>query len=170
VGKHPMHYVPILARRFGIAEAAQREIIDEQDLIYNRIWREEGRLIEGAREALDAVRAKGLPVGLATSSSGLEVEAFLERFDLAPCFDLVLSLDDVERAKPDPEMYLLAARRLGIAPPEMLVVEDSEHGVRAAKDAGAVCIVVRTPQVRPEQTSSADARIDSLGELEALLG
>lgn len=170
IGKHPIDYVPLLARRFGIEEADQRRMIDEQDTIYNRIWNEEGRMIDGAREALGAVRDRGLAVGLATSSSRREVEAFIDRFDLASCFDVTLSLDDVTRAKPDPEIYLLAARLLAVAPQEMLVVEDSVHGVRAAKAAGADCVAVRTPQVRPERISVADAYIESLDELAALLG
>ncbi len=169
VGKHPIDYVPLLARRFGIKEADQRRMIDEQSVIYNRFWRKEGRLASGAREALGAVRHAGLRVGLATSSSRREVDAFLDRFELAPCFDVTLSLDDVTRPKPDPEIYLLAARHLGVAPREMLVVEDSEYGVRAAKAAGAACVAVRTAHVRPERISMADAHIDSLDELAALL-
>lgn len=169
VGRHPIDYVPLLARRFGLDEARQRRLIGEQDAIYERIWRERGRLLDGAREALDAVRRLGLATGLATSSSRREVDAFLERFELADRFDLTLTLDDVERAKPDPEIYLSAAREFGIPPPAMLVVEDSEHGIRAAKGAGAVCVAVRSPHVRPEHTALADARIDSVGELVALL-
>jgi HAD superfamily hydrolase (TIGR01509 family) len=169
VGKHPIDYVPLLARRFGIGKAEQRRMIDEHDVLYNRLWQDEGRLLNGAREALAAVRELGLSVGMATSSSRREVDAFLDRFGLAPCFDVTLSLDDVTRPKPDPEIYLLAARRLDVTPREMLVVEDSEHGVRAAKFAGATCVAVRTAQVRPERISMADAHIDSLDELTALL-
>jgi len=169
VGRHPIDYVPLLARRFRIAEADQRRMINEQDVIYNRFWQEEGRMVSGAREALDAVRRLDLRVGLATSSSRREVDAFLDRFSLAPCFDVTLSLDDVTRPKPDPEIYLLAAQELGVTPREMLVIEDSEHGVRAAKAAGATCVAVRTAQVRPERISMADAHIDSLDELTALL-
>jgi len=169
VGKHPTDYVPILARKFGFDEAEQRRIIAEQDVIYSRFWRERGRMFDGAREALDAVRRKGLGVGLATSSSRREVEAFLERFDLARCFDVTLSLDDVTRAKPDPEIYFLAAQQLKITPQEMLVVEDSEHGVRAAKSSGAACVAVRTPHVPLERIAMADAHVDTLAEMTALL-
>jgi HAD superfamily hydrolase (TIGR01509 family) len=169
VGKHPIDYVPVLARRFDIDAASQSRMIDEQDAIYTRIWHEQGRLFDGAREALDAVRRSGLGVGLATSSSRREVEAFIDRFELRGCFDVTLSLDDVVRAKPDPEVYLSAARELGIEVSRMLVVEDSEHGVRAAKDAGAICIAVRSRYVRPERVGVADLRIDKIGELTAVL-
>jgi HAD superfamily hydrolase (TIGR01509 family) len=169
VGRHPVNYVPVLARRFDVTEAEQRRIIAEQDSLYTRVWEEEGRLLDGARETLDAVRRLGLDIGLATSSSRREVDAFLDRFDLAACFDVTLSLDDVTRPKPDPEIYVLAARRLGVTPPQMLVVEDSEHGVRAAKAAGAICVAVRTRYVRPESVGMADALLGSVGEVTALL-
>lgn len=169
VGKHPVDYVPILARRFDIDAASQLRMIDEQDAIYTRIWHEQGRLFDGARDALDAVRRSGLGVGLATSSSRREVETFIDRFELRGCFDVTLSLDDVVRAKPDPEVYISAARELGIQVSQMLVVEDSEHGVRAAKDAGAICIAVRSRYTRPDRVAAADLRIDSVGELPELL-
>jgi HAD superfamily hydrolase (TIGR01509 family) len=170
VGRHPIDYVPDLARRVGMGEAEQRRVIPEQDVIYNRIWEEQGRLFDGVREALDAVRGLGLGVGLATSSSRREVDAFIDRFELAACFDVTLSLDDVARAKPDPEIYVSAAQRLGVPAAEMVVVEDSEHGIRAAKAAGAVCVAVRSRLVRPERIDMADAYIDSIGDLTALLG
>jgi HAD superfamily hydrolase (TIGR01509 family) len=170
VGRHPIDYVPELARRFRLSQAEQRRIVEEQDSVYTRIWREQGRLLDGARETLDAVRRLGLGVGLATSSGRREVEEFIERFELASCFDVTLSLDDVVRAKPDPEIYVSAARRLGVPAARMLVVEDSEHGVRAAKGAGAVCVAVRTPYVRPERIAMADVTIDATAELTELLG
>jgi HAD superfamily hydrolase (TIGR01509 family) len=169
VGKHPVDYVPVLARRFDIGGTEQRRMIDEQDSIYSRIWREQGRLFDGAREALDAVRRTGLGVGLATSSSRREVEEFMDRFELRRSFDITLSLDDVIHAKPAPEVYLSAARLLDIPAARMLVVEDSEHGVRAAKDAGAICVAVRSRYVPPERVGMADALIESVGELAGIL-
>ena len=169
VGKHPIDYVPVLARRVGMGEAEQRRVIGEQDVVYNRFWKEQGRMFEGAREALEAARRLGFGVGLASSSSRREVDAFVDRFELAAFFDATLSLDDVARAKPDPEIYVLAAQRLGVPASKMLVVEDSEHGIRAAKAAGAFCVAVRTEHVRPERIGMADVHIDSIGELNALL-
>jgi HAD superfamily hydrolase (TIGR01509 family) len=169
VGKHPVDYVPVLARRFGLTEERQRRIIAEQDEYYTRTWEEHGMLLDGARETLDAVRGLGVGVGLATSSSRREVEAFLERFELGGCFDVTLSLDDVSRSKPDPEIYLSAAQELGVPPSQMLVVEDSEHGVRSATSAGAICVAVRSPHVRPERIAMADAHIDSVRDLMGLL-
>jgi len=165
VGKHPVHYVPRFCRRFGLDEREQRRIVDEQDGIYTRQWREQGRLFDGARETLVAVRRLGYAVGLATSSGRREVDEFLARFELGSFLDVTLTLDDVNRAKPAPEIYLAAAERLGVAPVEMLVVEDSEHGIRAAKEAGALCVAVRSPHVEPERARLADAHIGTIGDL-----
>ena len=169
VGKHPLDYVPVFARRFAIDEDEQRRMIDEQDVIYTKTWEEQGRLFEGARETLAAVRKTGLGMGLATSSSRREVEDFLQRFDLASCFDVTLTLDDVTRSKPDPEMYLAVARELGVAPGDRLVVEDSEHGVRAATDAGAICVAVRSRNVAADRVARAHAHVDSVAEVPRLL-
>ena len=73
------------------------------------------------------------------------------------------------RPKPHPEMYLSAAERLEIEPRRMLVVEDSAHGVAAAKAAGAICVAVRSPHSLAEGIAPADVRIESLFELTALL-
>lgn len=169
VGKHPTDYVPLLAARFEVTREEQRRMIEEQDVLYSRMCREHDLLLDGARETLEAVRRMGLAVGLATSSNRKEVDTFLARFELAACFDVMLTLDDVSRAKPDPEMYLAAARRLDVPTRAMLVVEDSEHGVRAAKAANAICVAVRTRHVAPERIELADAHIDSIGELIPLL-
>jgi len=80
VGKHPTDYVPLLARRFGLDEQNQRWLLAEQDVIYRRLWEQSIRMFDGAREALRAVRDRGLGVGLATSSARHEVDEFIRRF------------------------------------------------------------------------------------------
>lgn len=169
VGRHPVDYVPELMRRHAVPGALAVPLGREQSDGYARLWREEARLLPGAREALAAVRERGLPVGLATSSGRAGVEEALDRFDLRGVFDLTLSGDDVAVRKPDPEVYLLASRSLRVEPASMLVVEDSEYGVRAAKAAGAICVAVRTPHTPRDRIVAADALVASLEELSALL-
>jgi HAD superfamily hydrolase (TIGR01509 family) len=169
VGRHPLDYLPELLERRPPGLGDLPTLLGRQGAIYERLWRAEARLIDGALEALEAVRARGLASGMATSSDRREVEAFLARFDLAHRFDVTLTLDDVRRAKPSPEIYLAAARLLGVAPGAMLVVEDSDHGVRAAKAAGAPCVALRSRWVPAEAVRAADRVIDSLRELPDLL-
>ena len=83
--------------------------------------------------------------GLATMSSRQEALHVLRALDLERSLDVVLTREDVQRPKPDPEIYLLAARKLGVEPRECLVLEDSPAGVRAAVAAGANVVALATP-------------------------
>ena len=98
----------------------------------------------GARALL---AASGLPKALVTSSGRFEAHRKLAIADLASAFAHVITFDDVDRPKPDPEPYLLAARLLGVAPTRCLVFEDSETGAESAHRAG--CIVVQVPDIVP---------------------
>lgn len=88
-----------------------------------------------------------LPKALVTSSGRTEAYRKLDVAGLSLHFREVVTVDDVERAKPAPDAYLLAARRLGVAPHRCLVFEDSEVGAEAAHRAG--CIVVQVPDILP---------------------
>ncbi len=79
-------------------------------------------------------------------------------------FETILAGDIVSRKKPDPEIYLLAAHKLGLKPEECCVVEDTENGLKAAKAAGMKCIVTRSRYSKDEEFSQADLIVNSLGE------
>lgn len=96
--------------------------------------------------ALSALRGRGMKLAVASNSIRSTVEAMMARSRLDKYFDLMLSNQDVRRAKPDPEIYALAAERLGVSPEETLIVEDNEHGIRAARASGAHVLVVRSVQ------------------------
>lgn len=101
-------------------------------------------------------------VGLATMSRCEQVQRVLNILELRDTFDFVASRDDVERGKPDPEIYLLVAGELGMAPEECLVVEDSPAGVAAALAAGMEAVAVSTPFTRARLRESdllPDSRI-----------
>ena len=94
-------------------------------------------------DLLKEARSIHCKIGLATMSSCRQVNRVLDALKLADSFDFVASSDDIENGKPDPEIYLLAAQELDIAPAEYLVIEDSVSGVQAAA-AGMHCIAVAT--------------------------
>jgi len=91
---------------------------------------------------LERIESRGLAKGVATSSGRPYLEDILKRFDLLQRFSLTLTAEDVTHGKPHPEIYLTAAERLGVAPAEMLVLEDSHAGTTAAVSAGAVAVSV----------------------------
>jgi len=117
----------------------------------------------GALELVDAVRARGVPTALVTSSFRVIVDALLGT--LGPHrFDAVVAGDDVTRGKPDPEPYLVACERLGVAPKDAVVVEDAHHGVVAAEAAG--CTVVAVPSVAPLEPRAGRFIVEKIGDVE----
>jgi len=93
--------------------------------------------------ALSNLKADGYKLAVASNSIRHSVEVMMEKANLARYLDLLLSNEDVQHGKPNPEIYLKSFERLGLAPWECLVVEDNDNGVRAATDAGAHLLVVR---------------------------
>jgi HAD superfamily hydrolase (TIGR01509 family) len=116
----------------------------------------------GALELVARLRGR-LPLALASNSPRRLVDAALATAGLTDVFDVIVTSDDVTRSKPDPDIYLLACRRLGFEPAEVLALEDSAAGVASAKAAGLACIAV--PQFAETDVAAADRVIDSLEEL-----
>jgi HAD superfamily hydrolase (TIGR01509 family) len=96
----------------------------------------------GAAELIDFLLREGIPVAVATSASRRAAELQLGRSGLRARLPVVVTRDDVERGKPYPDLFLLAAAELGIAPATCLAVEDSYNGIRAAHAAGMMTVMV----------------------------
>ena len=138
--------------------AVQREIVRAMvDHVRN-----EGVPLPGAVDAVSTAREAGLRVGIASSSSHELIEAVIRRLDMAQLIDAVCTADDEKLGKPDPAVYMSAARLLGAKPGECIAVEDSPAGVRSAKAAGMVCIAVMTDAVSRDDIKDADVQLDSL--------
>lgn len=93
--------------------------------------------------ALSTLKAKGFKVGVASNSIRHSIDLMMEKAGLTRYLDVVLSNEDVEQAKPHPEIYLKAMKALGCEPNECVIVEDNENGVKAARASGAHVLVVR---------------------------
>jgi HAD superfamily hydrolase (TIGR01509 family) len=119
--------------------------------------------------AVDAVRrmADAFPLALASSSNREVFEEVLELAGLAGCFRATVSSEEVERGKPAPDVYLEAARRLGVAPERCAAVEDSHAGIRSAKSAGLRVVAIPNASYPPddEALELADDVVESLDEL-----
>jgi beta-phosphoglucomutase-like phosphatase (HAD superfamily) len=125
---------------------------------------------------LGDARDLGLGRAVASSSSCGWVEGWLVRHGIRELLDVVVARDDVTNVKPDPELFLLAARRLGVAPESCVVFEDSPNGMRAALTAGMHCVAVPNHLTRPLARPEVDLVLRSLDErplaavLEAIAG
>lgn len=107
----------------------------------SEVYRERVNLLPGFEATVDTLARSGLSVGLVSAAYRRRVEMVLDRFDLRDRFDVVVAGDDVPGpSKPDPAIYEYALSRLGVDPGGCVAVEDSEHGVSAAKRAGVHCI------------------------------
>lgn len=119
----------------------------------------------GAMALLQALRDAGVPCGVASSSRVEEIRHRLGAVDVLRYFSSVTGGDEVERGKPDPAIYLLAAARLGVDPADCIAFEDSENGAKAAQAAGIrVVIVPDLRQPSPEIAARAHGVIDSLAD------
>ena len=129
------------------------------------------KLISGSREFIQKAHRQGFKLGLTTSASQENQQRLFEMFDLWPFFSTIVTGQDIINGKPHPEPYLKTAERLGVAPANALVIEDSVNGVRSGKSAGCSVIAITTSFARERLMElQADYVVDSFTELERLLG
>ena len=145
------------------------------DTIFTDVWNR--RLVEslidqpvplksGVVKICAQLKELGLPKAIATSTNTQRAKNKLEKVGILKEFEFVLGGDQVQHSKPHPEMYLTAARRLGVMPEDCLALEDSENGVRSAVAAGMT--VVQVPDlVKPSESLKALGHIivENLGEV-----
>lgn len=96
--------------------------------------------MSGVKNLLIELKAEGIKTAIATSASRKRMNAVIKLFELNDYFDEYICDDEVRMSKPDPEIYLLAAKKLGVNPCSCVVIEDSNNGLRSAKSAGMKCI------------------------------
>jgi len=123
--------------------------------------------LPGAVELARRSRDGGRRTALVTSTPRANIDFVLKQVGLAGAFDTIVAAEDVSRGKPDPEGFLLAARRLGATPERCLVIEDAPGGIEAARRAGMRSLAVTTTRPREELTA-ADTVVDSLSDAAAL--
>ena len=116
----------------------------------------------GLLDLLAALERAGIAKAIATSSARRLTEACLVPLNLLGRFQFILTSEDVVRGKPNPDIYLLAAQRFGLPPAEIVVLEDSENGCRAAAAAGALVVAVPGEHSRRQDFSVATLVASSL--------
>jgi len=164
VGRSRRYVAKTLVERFNLAEKAMirapdfgvtspwqayvqvrlaiyQEMIAEPQVIRQNQWPHNMALLAKSRDA-------GCKIGLATMSSCRQANRVLEALEQNSTFDFIATRDDVERGKPDPEIYTLVAGELAVSPGQCLVIEDSVSGVQAALSAGMKVLAVSTPITR----------------------
>ena len=169
MGLQPRPSFEVMIRRCNLGETWQ-ELAEESNRLFISVL--EGRLapMPGLLPLLDALERAGIRKAIGTSSCRELVRACLTPFDLERRFQFVLTAEDITHGKPHPEIYLTAARRFGVPPAEMMVLEDSQNGCRAAAAAGAFAVAVPGQHSRGHDFSTAVAGGRKPGRPAALCG
>lgn len=140
------------------------------DRMAEEIYGRRVSLAPGLGGLLAVLKAGGALLGLASSSPRPWVALVLDRFNLHAEFGALATGDETPgRTKPEPDLYLLAASRLGVPPASCAAVEDSRYGVQAAKRAGMLCVAYRGEENAAQDLSEADAEVGALGDVPAAL-
>jgi beta-phosphoglucomutase family hydrolase len=143
-------------------------IAGDKEIEFRRIARLQTQASPGVIALLSGLRAAGYKMAVASSAPRENISLILGLLDLAEYFNVVVADDDVSRGKPDPEVFLKAAERLGVNPAQSLVIEDAVSGVTAARRAGMRCLAV-TATHPVGALKDADLTVDSLEAVDAAI-
>ncbi|WP_347158378.1 HAD family hydrolase [Pontibacter chitinilyticus] len=137
----------VLARIFGedhFSKEQVHELSMEKEQRYQDAYRPHMKLIDGLHDFLEAADAHEVKSAIASAAITGNVDFILDNLSIRRYFDAVVSADDVETSKPDPETFLKAAEKLQTKPADCIVFEDAPKGVEAAQNAGMKCVVITT--------------------------
>ena len=140
--KHGETFEAVLGHKLPDDEVSR--LAQRKEALYREIYRPELRLVSGARELIERLRARGVRTAIATAAPHANRDFALDGLGIRPLFDAVVGEEQAARGKPAPDLYLAAARALRVAPSRCIVFEDAINGVRAAVAAGMRVAAVTT--------------------------
>ena len=163
MGLRPQPTFEAMIRYCNLSDTWQ-ELAAESNRLFIDMLDERLASLPGLLELLAALEQAGIPKAIGTSSSRKLVAACLKPFQMEQRFQFILAAEDITHGKPHPEIYLTAARRFGIPPAEMMVLEDSQNGCIAAASAGAYTVAVPGEHSREHDFTSASLVVGSLAD------
>ncbi len=158
-GFHPQHHLEERLGRPLPKEVLDRRVGRRTEMILAQ------RVLPGVVQRLDEARELGMKLGVASSSTGDWVRGHLVRLGILDRFDCLRCRDDVEHAKPEPDLYVAVLHCLGVTPAEAIAIEDSPNGVTAAKRAGMRCVAIPNSITARLDLSQADLLLSSLADV-----
>ena len=148
--------------RFGLSQSIE-ELLEFDDLFRCDYFKRLDGIVlnEGVLNLIEELKLTGIKLAVATSSSFKLANVLLDRCGILPFFDAVVTTSEAGKSKPFPEVYLMAAQKIGVSPEHCLVFEDSPNGLSAGKNAGMFCVAVRTDHVNVAELQKADFLLDT---------
>jgi len=150
--------------RQDLSQEKIAEYTEKKDSIYFETYKENISAAEGLLEFIDLLKEKNITMGVATSETREIAHSVLQKAGVKQYFKVIVTGDDVENLKPNPEIYLSAAEGVGETPADCIAIEDTPSGIQSAKGAGMEVIGITTTYPA-ERISEADFIIKSFVEL-----
>ncbi|MAF14016.1 MAG: hypothetical protein CMI53_03940 [Parcubacteria group bacterium] len=149
----------------------QKKIIDFEKL--TQLKREEFNTepdkyvtkVDGGEELLKLLKKNNFKLAIISQNESQMISSMADWLNIREFFEVILSIDDITNLKPDPEIYLLAAKKLGVTSNECVVIEDSKDGIGSAKNAGMKCIGVKHNFMPKGTYDQADTTVKKLSEI-----
>jgi beta-phosphoglucomutase len=160
-----------IAREKGreLSDKDMKNIVEEKGRIFDREASVHARAYDGAAEVLKMLRNNGLKTALVTGSRSESAREVLQTAGVERLFDIMVTGDDTERGKPDPEPYLKAIGKAGVDRLNCIVVENAPLGIKSAKAAGVDYVIAVTTSLGKDYLKEADDIMDSVAKLEQCL-
>ena len=140
-------------------------LADRKEVLYRELLRAEGlKALPGVEALLNELKSSGVPMAVGSSTTRVNLDTVIEVLGFEGIFDHLVSGDDVDKGKPDPEVFIKAAERIGCARHHCVVFEDAIHGIEAGLAGGMKVIAVATTHPR-EELGQAHWAVDSLEDV-----
>jgi len=152
-----------LKEQYNLKPSVEEIVEMKKERFLKRI--NEVELTENFMNFMLTLYKEGYPMAIASSNNKKIVDAIVNRFGLDKYMKFIISGEEVKRGKPDPEIFITTAKRIGVDPESCLVIEDAENGVKAAKAAGMKCIGYKNMDSGKQDLSEADLVINNFSEL-----
>lgn len=146
-------------------ESVEELMQSHRDYFFKRLPEVKVPLVPHVKEVLEKFKNEGKHLSLASSSARKLIDIFTQQTNIAHYFEVIMSGDDVQYSKPNPEIFLKVAQWHHLPATQFTVIEDSTNGVKAAKSAGMQCIGFQNPLSGGQDLSQADLLIHSMQEL-----
>lgn len=157
-----------LISRHGIKESVGQLLERQKAYKIERFFDSRLEPIDGIPDLIQKACSLGMKIALATSSPRYFAEHVLKNVGILSYFDALVTADDISHSKPDPEIYLKAARALNLEPGMCVAIEDAYLGIQSARGAGMKCIAFKNPHSGEQDTTYANFVVSSIREIELM--
>ncbi len=164
LGRKDIVILGVLNERYRLDSTPEKLLLEKEAILARLLSTAVPR--PGVIKTLQAAQKLGLPIAVASSATLPTIELVVDVLKIRSYFQTLTSGDEVAHGKPAPDVFLLAAERLGVLPENCLVIEDTFNGIKAAKAAGMYCVAIPCEVTRHQDHSAADKLLESMEELE----